>query len=331
MSLGESEETLLGAAVDRAARVVGEDNVLVVTAAEQTESVREAVDQLDAGQIISEPIGRNTAPCIGLAAAFLRERNPEAVMAVLPADHHIADPEGFARAAKLALSQASEGEIVTLGIRPSRPETGYGYIEMGEPVEGSEGVFWAEGFKEKPDAETAKKYVEQGTFLWNSGMFFMSAGRIMSEIDSWLPGLAEALGRISESLALGRSAFEETLSSVYPSIEPVSVDYGIMEKVSAMQVVPADFGWNDVGSWAAVADIHPADERGNVSLGDNLLIDTDGSIVFSDDGRTVALLGVSDLVVVSSGEGVLVCPKSKAQEVREVVSALKERASRDDQ
>jgi mannose-1-phosphate guanylyltransferase len=246
-------------------------------------------------------------------------------MAVLPADHHIADPQGFAEAASLALDQAATGEIVTLGIRPTRPETGYGYIEMGDPVSAANGVYRAKEFKEKPDLETARSYVEAKRFLWNSGMFFMPAERILREIEAWLPDLSEALGRIAEALARGRGDFEQTLASVYPGVEPISVDYGIMEKVSKLQVVPAEFGWNDVGNWAALGDIHSADDAENVSLGDNLLIDSKDSIVFSDDGRTVALLGVSDLVVVSSGDGVLVCPKSKSQEVRRVVSALKDK------
>jgi mannose-1-phosphate guanylyltransferase len=323
MKLGLGDRSLLRAAVDRAAAVVGLKNVLVVTAQSQAEAVQADLPMLSADQILAEPVGRNTAPCIGLAALYVYQRNLQANLAVLPADHHIGDTAEFSRIVAQALEQSAGGQIVTLGIKPSRPETGYGYIETGGAVTGCLDTFWAREFKEKPDRQTALQYLDAGNFLWNSGMFFMTAKRILNEIERFLPDLSAKLFELSESLKKGTHSFVQKLNTVYPTIKPISIDYGVMEKVDALQVIPARFGWNDVGSWQALAEIHPGDAQGNVSLGDNYLIDVNDCVVFSDDGRQVALLGVEDLVVVSSGEGVLVCPKARAQQVRRVVEQLK--------
>jgi len=324
MSLGGGTKSLLQQAVDRAAAVVGMDHILVVTAASQAESVAKDLEELEAGQILAEPVGRNTAPCIGLAAEVLYRKDPSAVMAVLPADHHIEEVDAFSKVASQALEQAVSGVIVTLGIRPHRPETGYGYIEAGDVVEGAEGVHWSKGFVEKPDLKTAKRYMETGRFFWNSGMFFMKAEEILAQMARLMPSMRKALEVLGDSSEKGSEQLKKALQEVYPKLDAISIDYGVMEKVDRMQVVPADFGWNDVGSWAALEEILEADENSNIQEGEALFVDSEDCISFSDDGRVVALLGVSGLAVISSEKGVLVCPKQRAQEVRRVVAALDE-------
>ena len=324
MSLGGGNKSLLKQAVDRAAAVVGMDHILVVTAASQAEAVAEELEELEDKQILAEPVGRNTAPCIGLAAEILYRQDPSAVMAVLPADHHIEDVSGFSKVASKALEQAASGVIVTLGIRPHRPETGYGYIEAGDPVEGVQGVHWSKGFVEKPDLETANRYMETGRFFWNSGMFFMKAEEILAQMAKVMPSLRGSLEVLGEASTKGPEQLKEALQEVYPGLDAISIDYGVMERVDRMQVVPADFGWNDVGSWSALEEILDADDNSNIQEGRALFVDSKDCISFSDDGRVVALLGVSGLAVISSEKGVLVCPKERAQEVRRVVAALEE-------
>ncbi len=361
MSFGSSNDSLLSETVERAAGVVGKEHVLVVVAANGAKSVLEDLKDFHAKQVpaefsqgksdalgekgsgdphegnrkgvgvhpmgvpgvLVEPVGRNTAPCIGLAALLLAQKDPEAIMAVLPADHHIQDINAFRTTVTQALVQAAKGFIVTLGIRPDRPETGYGYIETGSLIDGAEGVFWSKGFVEKPDLKTAQRYLNAGNFLWNSGMFFMSAKKIIQEIHSSMPDLGKALTRLRDALQRGEGAFKEDLQRVYPEMESVSIDYGVMEKVEDLQVIPADIGWNDVGSWSALEDILGRDENDNTKQGEALFVESKGCVTYSDDGKLIALLGMQDVVVVSSGEGVLVCPKDKAQNVREITEILK--------
>ncbi|MCD6497938.1 MAG: mannose-1-phosphate guanylyltransferase [Deltaproteobacteria bacterium] len=320
----QGAKSLLTGAVDRAAALVGRSaGVVVVTRADQVEPARGHMPDLGDDQILAEPIGRNTAPCIGLSATVLLHRDPEAVIAVLPADHFIADVEGFVATCRAAMQEAETGGIVTVGIRPDHPETGYGYIEMGDVVNEARAVHHAVRFVEKPDLETARTYLASGRYLWNSGMFFMRADRILAEIRDHMPDLAQGLDRIAAGLDHGDGAYREALAQVYPDLEPVSIDYGVMEKVADMKVIPGQFGWNDVGSWAALEQIHDADSDGNISVGSTVTLDDHGCIVVSDDERPVAVLGVQDLVVVSSQAGVLVIPKSRVQEVRRIVAELK--------
>lgn len=322
MSIGTGKAGLLSTAVERAAGVVSKNNVLVVTAEEQAESVVRELRGIGTEQILIEPVGRNTAPCIGLAAAVLSSRDENALIAVLPADHHIKNEKEFKKLAGIALRQASKGYIVTLGIRPNRPETGYGYIKIGDPVDMAEGVYWSKGFVEKPDLSTAERYLREADYLWNSGMFFMRAKRILSEMDRVMPELASALGLLAKAYRAGRDEFERELKRIYPGLEAVSIDYGVMEKVNELQVIPADPGWNDVGSWSALEEILVQDEKGNVREGDACFIESRNCIAYSDDGKMIALLGIEDMVVISSGKGVLVCPKQRAQDVRKIVDIL---------
>jgi mannose-1-phosphate guanylyltransferase len=317
------ERSFLSACAARVEPLCGAARTLVITTVEQAPEVRRALPDLPAANVIAEPIGRNTAPCIGLAALHMVRRDSDAVMAVLPADHHIADDEGFRRVVAHA-ARAAQGKLVTVGIRPDRPETGYGYIAVGDAVEPD--LFRALGFVEKPDAEKARSYLAGGKHLWNSGMFFFSARRVLEEIGRHLPALAAALNELGRALDVGD--IDQAATRVWPRLEPISIDYGVMEKVEEFYVVPGSFGWSDVGSWTALADLMPADAAKNALRGDVLALDAHGNVAVAE-GRTVALLGVDDLVVVTTPDAVLVCPKSRAQDVRDIVAALEKRARKD--
>jgi len=317
------ERSFLAACAARMDPLCGPERTFVVTTVEQAPEVRKSLPAVPARNVIAEPIGRNTAPCIGLAALHLVRRDADAVMAVLPADHHIADDESFRRVVARA-ARAAGDRLVTVGIRPSRPETGYGYIAMGDEVEGD--LFSALGFVEKPDESKARAFMDGGKHLWNSGMFFFSAARILEEIGRHLPALAATLNELARALDLGD--IDQAATRVWPKLDSVSIDYGVMEKVERFFVVPGDFGWSDVGSFTALGDLMPMDAAHNALKGDVVALDASRNVVVAE-GRTVALLGVDDLVVVTTADAILVCPKSRAQDVRDVVAALQQRARKD--
>ncbi len=321
--------TLIEETVGRLAPLIPPERAMVVAGEGHVPAIRGLLpDQW----LVTEPCARNTAPCVGLAAIHLMARDPDAVMAVLPADHHIADAAGFRRLIAAAEERAREGEIVTLGIRPDRPETGYGYIHYNreDTLATSSGVevCGVRRFVEKPPKAVAERYLAEGGYLWNSGMFIFTARRILSDIRRYLPAMAAALDRIA--LALGTPAEAEVTAREFNGMESVSIDYGVMEHAERVRVVPADIGWNDVGHWAALADFGTPDAAGNVvsGLGDRpgnvALIDTRDAIVQSSAGRFIALLGVDNLVVVDTPDALLLCARDRVQDVRRVVSRLEE-------
>ena len=260
------------------------------------------------------------------------------MLAVLPADPHIADEARFAVTVRAALDEARH-TISTVGVKPTHPETGFGYIKLGParvPTGGGAGagprpagpplaVHDVASFVEKPDRETAERYVASGEYLWNSGMFFLTAGRMIEEAHRHLPALGQALDALCAA-----TDFEATVRALYPSVPSVSIDSGIMEKASGLRVVPGDFGWNDVGSWAALTAIRPPDGAGNVVVGGAAVLDSTGSVVVSEAGAPyVGVLGVRDLVVIATADAVLVIPKDRAQDVRQLVEAAR-KAGRED-
>jgi mannose-1-phosphate guanylyltransferase len=315
LTLGGTE-SLLGATFRRTEAVFGRERILVVTAADQVEALQKVLPDLPPENLVAEPAARNTAAAVGLGAAVVARRaGPEAVLAVLPSDHHIGDEPAFAATLRTAIAQARE-TIVTIGIKPSHPETGFGYIQQGASV--APGVFQVARFVEKPDAAKAAEYLAAGTYLWNSGMFFFTAQRLLAEARQHLPGLGAALDAL-----VAASDFRAALRTLYPGVPAISIDYGIMEKATGIRVVPGDFRWNDVGSWAALPNIRPADEAGNVVSGQAVVSDSRGSIVLSEPGAPlVGVLGVEGLVVIATADAVLVVPKERAQEVKRLVEAL---------
>jgi len=281
-----------------------------VTAESQVEATRAAVP---GAELLAEPVGRNTAAAIGLAGAVLAARDPDAVLAVLPADHHIADREGFVRALDAAMTAAEQTDaIATLGIEPTRADTGFGYMELGP--EGTPRPVVR--FVEKPDRETAERYLASGRYLWNAGIFCLTARRLLAELDAHLPATAKAVREIAHDPEVART--------VYPTLPSLSFDVAIMEKASGIVAVPTAVGWDDVGSWAALAAVRGVDATGNTIAGAALVIDGTGNVVISDD-TLIATVGVSDLIVVKAGDAILVIRKDQAQRVREVIEALSAR------
>lgn len=311
---------LIAQTLERLEGLFTRERVLVVTQARQLEGVRKHIDLPDEN-LIGEPYSRNTAAAIGLAALELKRREgEEAVFAVLPSDHYIDDLDAFLKTLLLAKEVARMGFLVTIGIRPRYPETGYGYIELGDPLLdlGFQGIYHVKRFVEKPDLSTAARYVEQGNFLWNSGTFVWQVKTLLEAIARHLPELHKGLQQIEEA-----NHDPETLKSIYKDLPDISIDYGVMEKADNCAVVLGDYGWSDVGSWSALAELLEKDERGNVQRGEVVSVDCSNSVLYSDDGL-IGALGLRDMVVVYSGGAVLVCPVERAQDVRKLVEKLKE-------
>lgn len=324
LALGaEPGESLLAATSRRIAALCPDERTVVVTAADQVAAVRADLPDLPDDNIIAEPVARNTAPALGLAAVHLLHRDPDAVMGVLPADHHICDEDGFRAVAERAFQVAEERvAIVTVGIVPTRPETGYGYLQVGEE-RAHEHADRVLRFVEKPDRATAEAYLASGEYLWNGGMFFVRASHLLALMHTHMPDTAAGLDEIRAALERGDGPAET--ERVYPGLQKISIDYGIMEYAETILTVRGDFGWNDVGSWAALGDYRARDEHGNITQGVVVACDARDNIAIADDDTAIALIGVSGLVVVKSGDGLLVVPRERAQDVRAAVDALGKR------
>lgn len=278
---------------------------------------------------LTEPFGRNTAACIGLSAIHISRRDPDEPIAFLPADHFVADAECFARTIQAAAEAARSGAIVTLGIKPTRPETGYGYIEIGGEAGRAQAqpYFRMERFVEKPDRETALRYLSGGRHLWNSGIFVFTAQTILNELNKCLPTLSEGLHEIDS--AIGRADYSEVIGRVYERIQSISIDYGVMERTSSpVLVFKADFGWSDVGSWQALYELRKSeyDADNNLLVGNAVAIGAKGNFVYGDSARMIALLGVEDLIVVDTPDAVLVAKLDCSQDVKKFPEMLKKRS-----
>jgi mannose-1-phosphate guanylyltransferase len=300
------------------------DETLVVTTGALVDEVARALPDLPAANLLAEPAGRNTAAALGLAAVVAEERHPGCVLGCVPADQHIASEPIFARTVRAAGKiAASRDAIVTIGIWPTRAETGFGYLEIGEaPEEGLE--VRVERFVEKPDAATAASYLADRRHLWNAGMFFVSARKLLGEIRTHLPALAAGLDELRHALPRGDAAFSAALARIYPTLPSISIDHGVMEKATDVVTIEGHFGWNDVGAWSALPEVLPADAAGTHTGGGARLVseDASGNVVYGDPGTVVALLGVEDLVVVRAGHRVLVMPRARAQELKTLTARL---------
>ena len=323
LALARDDEPMLTAAVSLAREVA--DRVLIVTAESQAEATLAAVPNV---QLIAEPLGRNTAAAIGLAGATIAVRDPHATIAVLPADQHVRDREGMAAALDACLSAAESTDAIALvGIPPTRPETGFGYLEMAagpfsqtweNPAIGLRSVL---RFVEKPDLATATRYVVSGRHLWNAGIFCLSARRLLAELDTHLPQTAVAVRQIVRDNGLVIDP-----RGLYEALPSISFDHGVMEKtLGPVVAISAAVGWNDVGSWSALSEVRGVDADGNTVAGHALVVDGSGNVVVSDDDMLIATIGVSDLVIIKSGDAILVVRKDQAQRVREVVELLSAR------
>ena len=319
------DRTMLEETLARAERFAQPDQISIVVGRVHADLTGQILFGKPA-KVLIEPRGRNTAACIGLAALHARRGAEDEPMAVLPADHFIADVESFARTIRAAAGVARGGAIITLGIQPNRPETGYGYIHTGEQGEEASGqkYFKVRRFVEKPDYQTALGYLSSGDYLWNSGIFVFTARTILDEIKTCIPALHEGLMEIDR--AIGSPDYEAAVERVYGRIESISIDYGVMEKTAKpIHVFKADFGWSDVGSWQALYELRSAeyDEHGNLPLGDSMIVDARRNLVFSSTDRKVALLGVEDLVVVDTPDAVMVARLDRSQDVKMFPELLK--------
>ena len=276
--------------------------------------------------VIAEPLAKNTAPAIGLAASIIAAHDPEGVMVVLPADHFIKDEQALQRTLLDAAHAARKGYLVTLGIMPSRPETGYGYIEADMELRGS-GPFPVRRFVEKPPLDEAVRYLDAGNYFWNSGMFVWRADIIMAEIRLYLPELNASLSSITFTNDVWElSDLDEQIEAVYGAVASVSIDYGVMEKSSRVQVVPVEMGWSDVGSWSSLPEVVEADDSGSVCVNahGHVSLDSSGCLIYVDS-KVVATVGVHNLIVVSTPDALLICDRDRAQDVKKVVEELGKR------
>ena len=319
------EKSIIQYTVDRVTPLVGKDNVLIVTGASHSDEIREQLPQLPVENILIEPVGRNTAPCIGLAATHIRKRSSDAVMFVLPSDHLIADTNSFLASLTTAREMAKrDNYLVTIGIKPEWPETGYGYMERGQIADtiGETRIYEVQSFREKPDPAIAETFFKNGGFFWNSGMFIWKASTILDTIKRLIPELYEGLLTIEESI--GTECEQDVLSEIYRDIKSVSIDYGVMEKTRDVFMIEGDFGWNDIGSWDALWDIMDKDEMGNAARGKVINFDTSNSLIYSPQ-KMVALIGVKDLIVVETEDALLICKRGSSQDVRKIVGRLEKK------
>jgi mannose-1-phosphate guanylyltransferase len=312
--------SLLQQTIARLAPRIPARNVHVATGAHLLYSTAAAIPDVPLENILAEPAPRNTAPCIAWATSRIARIDPDAVVCVFPSDHFIRDEAAFHGVLDAAIRGAEENRIVMIGIVPTRPETGYGYVERGTDLGG--GLFAVERFVEKPDLRTAEKYLETKRFLWNAGMFFFRARVMQDAVKKHLPELATGLEHIAANAAL--------LGEIFPTFPNISIDYGIMEKVSGMAVVPGDFGWNDLGSWQSAWELAPKDAQENSLPDGAIAIESKGNLVVHQSGqpKTWALAYVEDLVIVETADAVLVIPRSRAQDVRQIIEELKKRGDK---
>lgn len=319
------DRTMIRATVERIRRKIPTDRILVITTPQQEADIRAELEEIPNEMILVEPMGRNTAACIALAAFKLQKRDPNAIMVVLPADHLVGREQEFLEILEWGIEIVSQGAyLLTFGIVPTRPETGYGYIRLGEPHanETSRAAYRVDRFVEKPDIVTARTYLQSGSYLWNSGMFVWKVSDITRAFDRYLPYLSAAMREALPQLNTPREL--EALMRVYERIESISIDNGIMERADNVLVIPIDVNWNDVGCWSSVEDVWERDESGNVSRGELIALESTGCIV-SSPHKLITLIGLEDVIVVDTPDALLVCKKDRAQDVKHVQKILKER------
>lgn len=320
LSLTDDGKTMIQLTVERILPLVAMADIFIVTNRDYKELVRQQLPELPEENILCEPVGKNTAPCIGLGAVHIAKKYSDAVMFVLPSDHLIKYNTMFLNTLSDAANVAEKGEnLVTIGITPDYPETGYGYIKF-QPEQTLGRAFAVERFVEKPDLETAKAYLATEQYLWNSGMFTWKVSTILNNLKRFLPETYEGLLRIQNSI--GTSEEEAVLEKEFSAFQSVSIDYGVMEKAENIYILSGSFGWDDVGSWLAVGRIRKSNEFGNVISGNAVTVDTRECIIQGDE-KLIATVGLEDVIVVDTKDALLICHKDHAGDIKKVLENLK--------
>ncbi len=326
---GAEPRSMLQETVDRILPLIPPSNVFIATGSLYAQMTAEQLPDVPAENIIVEPSGKGTAPCIGLGALHMLRRDPNAVMAVLSSDHIILRADRLREVLSIGARAADQGSLVTIGIQPAGPATGYGYIEKGEQLQaawrGDYQVFKVRQFVEKPDEERARAYVDSGDYYWNAGMFIWRAAVVLNELEAHCPGVGTPLKPIGA--AIGTPSEESALLRNWADMENIAIDVAVMERTAHAAVIPADLEWSDVGDWSALADILPHDADGNAVVGKFVGLDTHNTLVFGGE-RTIATIGAQDLLIVDTPDALLICPRHRAQEVKAIVMRLKAQGSR---
>lgn len=332
LKITNDNDTLIQLAYKRLENLVQDEKIFIVTNLIYKNEIKKQLPRIPEENIICEPIGRNTAPCIGLACVFINQFNPKANVLVVAADHLISDIPEFQKVIKTGLKFVNDnGGIVTLGIHPTRPETGFGYIqydpdrlievELEKNGESTiEKVYKVKTFAEKPNPEVAKAFLESGDFLWNSGMFIFRTDTMMEEIKNFMPELFDSLERLSKNIL--SNDFPKQLELEYSKLKSISIDYGVMEKAKDVYIIRSTFGWNDVGAWDEVYNIKEKDNNGNVKQGRTVTINTKNCLIINDQ-KIISTVGVEDLLIVNTDNGLLICKRGEGQSVKEVVDYLR--------
>ncbi len=321
LSLTDDGKTMIQLTVERISPIVDLEDVYIATNKAYRELVKEQLPGLPEENILCEPIGRNTAPCIGLGAVHAASKYDDAVMIVLPSDHLIKSNEVFIETFKEACEVAIKGEnLVTVGITPNYPETGYGYIKY-DAVSKDGSAYSVDKFVEKPDLDTAKEYLADGSYLWNSGMFTWKVSTILNCFKKYMPSTYDGLMKIKSAIKTADE--EKVLEAEFPNLESQSVDYGIMEKAENIYILPGSFGWDDVGSWLAVGRIKKTDDNNNVVNGNVVAVNTKDCVI-EGSGKLIATVGLRDMVVVDTDDAILISTKENAGEIKKVLAKLRE-------
>ena len=335
LPIANSSDSMLQLTVKRILDIIPYQQMFIVTNTQYVNEVKKQVPRIPSENIIGEPVGRNTAPCVGLAATILKQYDEKANMVILPADHLIEDKDEFNKTIKAGLKFVESNDaIVTLGINPTHPETGYGYIQFIDDaylsVESVDSekvtIYKVKTFAEKPTLDIARHFLESGDFLWNSGMFIFRADVILKEMKKSLPDLQHELQKLEKDIHTNK--FQKSLENAYSRIKGISIDYGIMEKAGNVYVIKGNFTWSDLGSWDEVYRIKTKDKQGNVIIGETFIKDSGNNLIMSPKGF-VSVIGAEDLIVINTKEGVLICKKGRSQEVKEIVDYLKRKGLTD--
>jgi len=323
LSLTGDGKTMIQLTVERVKSLVEYKNIYIVTNEEFSDIISYQLPDVPTENILIEPVSKNTAPCIGLAAIHIASKNPESVMVILPSDHIIGDKHQFISILKSGIDMAkNDGNIVTIGITPEHAETGYGYIKLGDKYNEIKNncVFKVDKFVEKPNLEKAEQYLTSGDYLWNSGMFVCKSSTMLNSMSKYMPELHKGLMNIKD--AMNEDNEEEVFLEEFNKFDSISIDYGIMEQAEQVYAIPGDFGWDDVGSWSSLERISGTDIDGNTVMGNIVSIDTKGCII-QGNGKLIATIGVENLVVVDTEDATLICAKDKCQDIKKLLNQIR--------